>query len=213
MTFNMCRAAGMTSGVAWLALSACTPAQLQSRSASYAIIDTLSASSGAHPSDFAGSLGSDVVTMVKHTVDGQIVSQPTMVEDMGRVSMHLALADPGTVAQPATPSAANTVTFTRYHVAYLRADGRNVAGLDVPFGFDGGLTFSVTGTTSVATTFVLVRAQAKQEPPLRLLQGGGGAQTISTITQVTFYGGDQAGRAVAVTGTINIHFSDWADPD
>jgi len=42
---------------------------------------------------------------------------------------------------------------------------------------------------------------------------GGGALIISTIAEVTFYGHDQVGNQVSVTGTISVNFADWADPD
>jgi hypothetical protein len=44
------------------------------------------------------------------------------------------------------------------------------------------------------------------------LANGGGAIVISTIARVTFYGRDQAGREVSVTGQIGVNFSDWGDP-
>jgi hypothetical protein len=59
----------------------------------------------------------------------------------------------------------------------------------------------------------MVRAQAKLEPPLRNLRAGGGAGLISTIADVTFYGKDQTGTDVSVTGSISVNFADWADPD
>jgi hypothetical protein len=37
--------------------------------------------------------------------------------------------------------------------------------------------------------------------------------SIATVAQVTFYGTDAAGRAVSVTGTIDVIFADWGDPD
>ena len=58
----------------------------------------------------------------------------------------------------------------------------------------------------------LVRVQAKQEPPLRNLRGGGGALAISTIADVTFYGRDMSGRDVSASASISIVFADWADP-
>jgi hypothetical protein len=61
--------------------------------------------------------------------------------------------------------------------------------------------------------FVLVRVQAKLEAPLAALSGLGGATVISTLAEVTFYGRDQTGREVAVTGTISVNFADWADED
>ena len=60
--------------------------------------------------------------------------------------------------------------------------------------------------------FALVRAQAKVEAPLKSLAGGGGAALISTIADVTFYGKDQTGNDVAVTGSISVNFADWGDP-
>jgi len=58
----------------------------------------------------------------------------------------------------------------------------------------------------------MVRAQAKIESPLVELRGSGGAIIISTLADVTFYGQDQNGNQVAVTGTISVNFADWADP-
>jgi hypothetical protein len=40
-----------------------------------------------------------------------------------------------------------------------------------------------------------------------------GAGVISTLAHVTFFGHDQTGREVSVTGTISVNFADWADPD
>ena len=60
---------------------------------------------------------------------------------------------------------------------------------------------------------MLVRVQAKLEAPLT---GADAARrrrrSISTLADVTFYGRDQAGREVSVTGTIGVNFADWADP-
>jgi hypothetical protein len=58
---------------------------------------------------------------------------------------------------------------------------------------------------------VIVRVQAKLEPPLKNLAGAGGADVISALAQVDFYGTDNAGRSVMATGYLNVHFADWAD--
>jgi hypothetical protein len=96
-------------------------------------------------------------------------------------------------------------------VKFTRSDGRNTPGVDVPYPFDGAATgtFDSNGGT---LTFVLVRAQAKLDPPLKALRNGGGAIMISTIATVTFYGQDQAGNQVSVSGTISVNFADWGDP-
>jgi hypothetical protein len=36
---------------------------------------------------------------------------------------------------------------------------------------------------------------------------------LSTIAEVTFYGADQAGRAVQVVGRIGVNFANWSDPE
>ena len=65
---------------------------------------------------------------------------------------------------------------------------------------------------AVTVPFNLVRVQAKLEAPLKGLTGLGAAVVISTLADVTFYGRDQTGREVSVTGTIGVNFADWADP-
>ena len=107
-----------------------------------------------------------------------------------------------------SPTDNNSITLTQYHVDYIRADGHNVQGVDVPFSFDGGVTTTIFGSGSV--NFTLVRIQAKEEAPLKALRLGGGAFSISTIARVTFYGHDQTGREVSVTGNIEVNFADWA---
>ena len=61
--------------------------------------------------------------------------------------------------------------------------------------------------------FVLVRAQAKVEAPLKSLRRRRRRRSISTIADVTFYGKDQTGNDVAVTGSISVNFADWGDPE
>jgi hypothetical protein len=83
--------------------------------------------------------------------------------------------------------------------------------VDVPYAFDGGLTGTI-GAESTEIGFVLVRAQSKLEAPLAALATGG-AVVISTIAEVTFYGHDQVGNDVSVTGKISVNFANWADPE
>jgi hypothetical protein len=177
------------------------------RSPSYLVVDAVLASSGASPGTFGGTLESDVVTNVSTTVGGQDVLQPTVYEDTGQVKLRMALKD----VSISGPTSANGITVTRYHVDFKRSDGRNTQGVDVPYGFDGAATGTI-GADGGLLTFVLVRAQAKLEAPLRALRGGGGAIVISTIAEITFYGQDQNGNSVSVTGSISVNFADWGDP-
>lgn len=167
------------------------------------VLDSLTAASGAEPDKFGNVLSSDVQTLVK--VESTRV--PTIYEDPGRASFHLQMKDPESLTSPA-----NAITLSRYRVTFIRSDGRNTPGVDVPYGFDGAISQTISGTTVSTVGFTIVRASSKSEPPLVTLVGGGGAQFISTIAQVTFYGTDAAGNTVSVSGQMSVSFADWGDP-
>lgn len=186
--------------IALLSGPACGSLTESGRSASFMIIDNLRGAPGFTPSQLANTLQSDVLT------------KGSPYEDVGEVTIRLGLKDFGSPSAPNTPTQTNYITVTRYRIVYKRSDGRNTAGVDVPYPIEGGMTFTAVGGIT-AGTFVLVRAQAKLEPPLRALVGLGGALVISTIAEVTFYGHDQTGVPVSATGYITVNFADWGDPD
>ena len=170
-----------------------------SRSSSLLIIERIGAARG-------GTSDEPIPTLLPSDVS----TGGAVFDDIARVTTRVALKDPGTAENPVSPTPSNFVTVSRYRVEYRRTDGRNTPGVDVPFPFDGGLTFTtVTGTQT--GDFVLVRASAKLEAPLRALRDGGGAIVINTIAEVTFYGHDQTGAEVTVSGAIGINFADWTD--
>ena len=190
-------------GIALAALASlpgCTSQQTTGESAAYLRIDTLFGASGAEPAKFSGVLASDVLT------------RGGVFADNGQVTVRTVMKDPGAAENPNLPSSTNLITLNRYRVRFLRSDGRNQQGVDVPHEFDGAMTF--TALASGATgDFTLVRVQAKVEAPLMALRNLGGALAISTVAEVTFYGRDQAGRQASVSGTIGVNFADWADPE
>jgi hypothetical protein len=196
--------------VAGIALPGCTAVQRTGDSPAYLIVDDLEGASGATPGTFGSPLESDTVTVIKQQdASGQTVLVPTILSDPGKATLRLAMKDPGTADSPSRPTDMNTITVTRYHVAYIRADGRNAQGVDVPFAFDGATTMTVTEQGATAG-FTLVRFQAKEEAPLASFDASG---VVSTIALITFYGTDQAGSAVNVTGQIGVDFSNFADPE
>ena len=178
-------------------LPGCTSQQMQGAGSSYLIVDALNASRG-DADDFAGQLESDVIG-------------PTgVVSDVAKIDLRLGMKDPGTTTNPSTPTSANFITVTRYHVKYVRSDGRNTQGVDVPYEFDGGATVTVRDGASISTLVItLVRASAKLEAPLLALRTQGGQVVLTTIAEVTLYGTDQAGRAVSVQGKIAVTFADF----
>jgi hypothetical protein len=192
--------------IAILALAGigCGDMQRQGTASSYVQVTQLDAASGAEPEAFDGILASDVIT-----VTDPDTGATTIFEDNGRVTFTLALKDPGSAGNPASPSVANYITINRYRVEYKRSDGRDRQGVDVPYAFDGAFTVTVSDTARA--TFALVRAQAKAEAPLAALANNG--IIISTIAVVTFYGHDQTGREVIATANIGVNFGNWGDPD
>jgi hypothetical protein len=110
------------------------------------------------------------------------------------------------------PTFLNDVTITSYRVTYTRSDGHNTPGVDVPYPFDGGTTFIVTvGGSASSRAFILVRNQAKLEPPLVNMRSAGGALVLSAIAEIDFFGQDGAGRPISAKGFLNVHFADFAD--
>ncbi len=149
-------------------------------------------------------------TVAGGTSFGNPLTKGGIYEDNGRVTLQLAMKD---VTNPTGPTANNLITLNRYRVEFRRTDGRNTPGEEVPYAFDGAMGLTV-GEQAVSVVFTLVRAQAKLEKPLVTLVGNnGGALLISTIADVTFFGKDQTGRDVTVTGSMSINFADWADPE
>lgn len=173
-----------------LALTSCSDAIRTGQSPSYLILDTI----GGGPQN-SGIVQSDVIS-----------DTGSIVQDSGSATIQVALKDP----QGPSPTPVNSITITQYHVEYIRSDGHNVQGVDVPFAFDSGVTQTIAAGSTGSVPFTLVRIQAKLEAPLQALAGHRGQQVISTIAHVTFYGHDQNGRDVSVEGNIEVDFADWA---
>jgi hypothetical protein len=112
----------------------------------------------------------------------------------------------------------NDVFLERYEVRYIRSDGRNTEGVDVPYRFTGGMaTLVPAGDTEAEAAIMVVRHQAKLEPPLRNLAfvgptvNGGGLGILTVIAEITVHGRTTSGKAVSATGRLTITFADFSD--
>ena len=175
------------------------------RSPVYLTILSVTTTSGGKGEESAV-LHSDVQTLVDVTINGVTTQVATFFDDLGT-----ALIRSEAKNQDATTSPINSVTLNRYHISYRRTDGRNTPGVDVPYPIDGGVsaTISVNGEANVV--FQAVRSQAKLEQPLRAMRNLGGLMVLSTIAEITFYGRDQNGNEVQVSGTFDVTFADFGD--
>ena len=206
MTKAMIRIRNVSRMIGLVALAAaaasCGDVARQSRAPVYLIVDTFQVANGnkSSPTFTAGPLISDVLT------------KGSIYNDLGQVALRMALKDIGSPTVALTPSTNNDVTITRYHIEYVRADGRNTPGVDVPWPFDGAATGTVAAGTTLTLGFEMVRHAAKEESPLVQLRGLTNPTLINTIAYVTFYGQDQVGNVVSVTASIAVEFGDFADP-
>jgi hypothetical protein len=197
-------------GIAAVAAAAtsCGSVVRDSSSPVFLVIDLLTASRGAStPGPQTTNLLSDVITIVTSPAPCSVSAPcPTVFDDIAQVTLRAPLKDIGSNLAPTTN---NEVTITRYHIDYIRADGRNVQGVDVPYSVDGGVTGTVPANGTVTLAFEIVRHSAKQESPL--VELGTSPNVISTIARVTLYGQDRTGNAVSVTGQIQVNFANFGD--
>lgn len=191
--------------------ASCGEVSRTGRSPVQIVVRALEAARGDDPGALSGTLHSDVIVLRRSPEPCTPESPcPTIFNDVGSVEMSLVLKDPGSPGATASPSALNMVTINRYRVEYRRTDGRNTPGVDVPFPFDSGLTFTIPADGEVTAGFEIVRHSAKEEAPLRALVSSG--NMISAIATVTFYGQDQAGNEISAFGNIGVDFGDFGDP-
>lgn len=195
--------------VCGLSLTSCADLARTGSGPSYLIMESVTATAGGvGTSSAASSLLSDVQTMVDVTVGGVTIQQPTIFNDLGQATIR---AEMKNALSTTAPSAINSITINRYRVRFRRTDGRNTEGVDVPYGFDGATTVTVSVGATATVGFDLVRHQAKAEKPLVTLIGGRGLTFITAIAEVTFFGRDQAGNEVSITGSIDVQFADFGD--
>jgi hypothetical protein len=176
----------------------------------YVVIESLGAvRGGAEASQPSGTLHSDVITNVTAPPCSIQVPCPTVFSDSGQVVMRLAMKDIGTPTSVTAPTTNNEVTITRYRVIYRRSDGRNLQGVDVPYGFDGAVTGTIPASGSLTLGFELVRHVAKMEAPLAQLRVN--PTIIATIADIYFFGRDRVGNEITASGSILIEFGNFGD--
>jgi hypothetical protein len=192
------------------ATASCGDVVRQGSSPVYLVIDQLQGVRGAvQPGTPSTTLDSDVITNVTTplpcTTDNPC---PTVFGDSGLASLRAPLKDTGATAS-LSPTTNNEVTINRVHVEFVRADGRNTPGVDVPYSFDSAVTGTIVAGGTLSLGFELVRNVAKQESPLAQLRTS--ANFISAIARVTFYGVDRVGNAIQATGQLTVEFGNFGD--
>jgi hypothetical protein len=180
---------------------ACNPLADDSQSSSMLIVENLTGFD--MEGNLANFLQSDVIFQ-----DPEDPESSTIYADSALVSFTAQLLDPASLTGP---SHYNDITVTRYVVTYIRADGRNTEGVDVPYSFEGNLSVLVPIDSAVEANFIIVREVAKLEPPLIGLQEWRDAGVINCTAKVDFYGQDQVGKTLKATGYLNVYFANFAN--
>ena len=186
---------------------ACGDAVTQSKSPMLLVVNTLEAApTGGHGANtFTGNLLSDVIVLATTPAPCSTTSPcATVFNDLGRVTL---ASQPKNIA--IQPTSNNQVTINRYHVEFIRADGHNTPGVDVPFPFDGSVTGTIPEAGTLTLTFELVRHTAKEESPLAQLANN--PNILHTLARVTFYGQDLVGNAISVAGSMSVDFGNFGD--
>ena len=83
----------------------------------------------------------------------------------------------------------------------------------MPYAFDGGMTVTVLPARPRKASSNWSGSSPKRNRRYNLHGDDGGRQAFSTIAEVTFFGRDQAGNEVTVSGNITVSFADYGDPD
>jgi len=194
-------------GVAAVAAASvsCGDVVRQGRAPVFLVIDSMV---GGRGTALTANVQSDVITNLTAPLPCAADNPcPTVLNDVGSAVLRLSPKD--VTSSAAAPTSNNEVTITRIHIKYVRADGRNTQGLDVPYEWDAAATVTIPANSTAAVGFELVRHVAKQESPLVQLISS--PSIINTITEVTFFGRDQAGNEVSVMGKIQINFGNFGD--
>jgi hypothetical protein len=187
------------------AAASCGDVVRQGRAPVLLVVNSLQGARGSAPTTFAAPLSSDVITNVITPAPCSAATPcPTIFNDIGEAVFQVTMKDVSV-----TPSANNQVTITRYHVQFIRADGHNVEGVDVPYSFDGAATLTIAAGGTGTMPFEIVRSSAKQETPLVQLKTN--PIEIATLAQVTFYGADVVGNAIQATASLSVNFANFGD--
>lgn len=196
-----------------LAMAGCVPQWAQDNSSPYIMeIINITDEAGQTP------IISDVVVG-----DGEF---GTVDNDNARVSVNIFRKN----NNPAlSTSPVEHVYLERYEIRYFRTDGRDTEGVDVPFrttGPVGNFRFHTagpggSGELQADLVILLVRHQAKLEPPLRNLRFSNvtdtgtrqdsGANIMTCVAEITIHGRTVQGDALRAVGRADVIFGDFAE--
>lgn len=168
---------------------------------------------GCTPS-WAKSGATDVVLLMTGINDGQPLSSDVLIKSGAICPDLVPLRLENHFKNPSVTNTGFRHDFTveRYEVSYFRSDGQNVPGVDVPYPISGNLATEVREESDATLNLEVVRRQAKLEPPLSNLRGGGGLLIVTMFAEVTLHARTTTGDATnPVSARLQIDFADFSD--
>jgi hypothetical protein len=153
-------------------------------------------------------LGQDADGTEANYLQSDVLKEDTVFADVAVANIRAATLDPAPLLGA---SQYNDIQLTRYTVSYSRTDGKNAAGVDVPYPFEGSLSALIKVGSTTSLNFVIVREAAKLELPLINLADGGAEGVLTCTAKIDFYGHDLTNNNVKASGYLTIHFANYVD--
>ncbi len=186
--------------IAALALASCQAKEDDSTSASFLVITSLTGN------DLAGKAGST-------TVFSDVITNGSIINDSA-VAVVTALT-----YNPTEDSEAHDITYymnvivDQVDVEFMRTDGKNTEGVDVPYHFSQPMNMLVEVDKTASIPFILIRHVAKMESPLIQLRDFPSEEfVLQLLAKVTMHGKDLAGHRIApVSGYLTVWCANFAD--
>lgn len=189
--------------IAALALGSCLAKEDDSTSASFLVINSLTGN------DLLGNAGATTVFSDVITYAGAIVN------DNGVASVTTLTYNPTEDSPEHDITYYMNVIVDQIDVQFMRTDGKNVEGVDVPYHFSQPMNMLVAVDDMVDIPFVLIRHAAKMETPLIELREVPSEEfVLQLVAKVTLHGKDLGGHRVApVSGYLSVWCANFADTE
>lgn len=188
--------------IAVLVLSSCVAKEDDTTSASFLVINSLTGN------DLEGNAGST-------TVFSDVDMGGSIVNDNGVALVSTLTYNPLEDSEEHDITYYMNVIVDQIDVEFMRTDGRNVEGVDVPYRFTQPINMIVPVDEEVEIPFIIIRHVAKLEAPLFALREiTSQGVVLQLVAKVTLHGKDLGGHRVApVSGYLSVWCSNFADSE
>ncbi len=188
--------------IAALVLGSCLAKEDDSTSASFLVINSLTGN------DLEGNVGST-------TVFSDVITEGGIINDNGVAAVSTLTYNPTEDSDEHDITYYMNVIVDQVDVEFMRTDGKNVEGVDVPYHFSQPVNMLVPVDEEVEIPFVLIRHAAKMESPLIELRDVPSEEfVLQLVAKVTLHGKDLGGHRVApVSGYMSVWCANFADSE